>query len=286
MPIKIVTDSTCDLPTDVVAEHGITVMPLYINMDGESFLDGVDLSRNEFYSRLPSLKMPATTSAPGPGTFVETYERLADEGATEILSIHISPTLSNVLNAATLAAEATMSVPVTVFDGGQVSIGTGFAVLAAAEAAVAGQTMDEIVAMLGELGKRLYVFAALETVEYLRRSGRMSGFQSSVANILNIKPLLKMNGGVAASERIRSRKRALARLIALASELGSLEELVLVHTRASEAAAALWEQAKEQFPNIKSPIAVDVTPVLGAHLGPGVVGFACVAAGTQAVGKE
>jgi DegV family protein with EDD domain len=285
MSIRIVTDSTCDLPDPVVAEHGITVVPLYINMDGESYLDGVDMSRDEFYTRLPDTNMPATTSAPGPGTFVDIYERLADEGATGIISIHISPTLSNVLNAATLAAEATAAVPVTVFDGGQVSIGTGFAVLAAAKAAAEGRSMTEILTLLQGYVKRLHVFAALDTVEFLRRSGRMSGFQSSVANILKIKPLLKMNDGVATSEKIRARKRAVARLIDLVAELGPLEELVLVHTRASDKVAELWEQAKEQLPGLETsvpePFMVDVTPVLGAHLGPGVVGFACVTAGAE-----
>lgn len=169
----------------------------------------------------------------------------------------------------------------TVFDGGQVSIGIGFAVLAAAKAVAQGRSMGEILAMLQDYGQRLHVFVALDTVEFLRRSGRMSGFQSSVATILKIKPLLKMHDGVATSEKVRTTKRALARLVELVTELGPLEQIVLVHTRAAENAAALWEQAMDQIPGVEPPLSVDVTPVLGAHLGPGVVGFACVTVGTR-----
>ena len=281
MNVKVVTDSTCDLPASIIAQYDIAVIPVYINMDGQSHLDGLDLTREEFYRRLPDLKTPATTSAPGPGAFAETYERLVAGGATGIISIHISPTLSNVLNAATLAAETIKTVPVVAFDGRQISLGTGFLVMAAARAAVEGRSLAEIVALLSEYVKRVYVVAALDTVEFLRRSGRMSGFQSGVASLLKIKPVLKMHDGVATSEKVRTSGRALNRLIETIAGLGPLDQLALVHTRAAEGAMALWEQTKQLFPHIANPISVDVTPVLGAHLGPGVVGFACVTAGSE-----
>lgn len=146
MSIRVVTDSTCDLPESVVAEYGITVVPLYINLGSQGYLDGVELSRQEFYDRLPDYDPAPTTATPGPQMFCEAYERLAEEGATEILSIHISISLSATVDVARVAARETKAVPVTVFDSRQLSLGTGFLVVAAAQAAAEGRSMDDIVA--------------------------------------------------------------------------------------------------------------------------------------------
>jgi DegV family protein with EDD domain len=278
MTIRIVTDSTCDLPESVVQEYQITVIPLYINVGDQSYLDGVDLSRREFYTRLPSFPVPPTTAVPGLDTFANTYRDLAAKGATEILSLHISPTLSGMLEVAQAAAREVEEVPVTVLDSRQLSLGLGFAVLAAAQAAAEGRSMADILALLEDQIPRTYVFAALDTMEYLRRSGRVSHLVANIGNLLRIKPLLKMNNGVASSERVRTQKRAYQRLIQLVRDLGPLEQLALVHTNAADKAEALRVQAKQLFAHIAHPLSVDVTPVLGVHLGPGVVGFACVAA--------
>jgi DegV family protein with EDD domain len=278
MSIRIVTDSTCDLPPSLVAEYNITVLPLFIHMEGSSYLDGIDISRQEFYERLPGCKTPPTTAAPGTQTFVSVYRRLADEGASAILSIHISPTLSAVLNVAQAAAAEFDEIPVTVLDSRQLSLGAGFIVLAAARAAAAGSSMEEILALIEELIPRTYVFAAIPTMEYLRRSGRVNGLISGIGNLLRLKPILKMHNGVAASERVRTNRRAYRRLVSLVEQVGPISELALVHTNAAEKAQRLWEMVKEHAPAIKNPLSVDVTSVLGVHLGPGVVGFACVAA--------
>jgi DegV family protein with EDD domain len=170
---------------------------------------------------------------------------------------------------------------VTVIDSRNLSLGLGFAVLRAAKSAAAGRSMDEILALLEDQIPRTYVFAALDTMEFLRRSGRVNGLVSGIGNLLSVKPLLKMNDGVAASERVRTEKRAFGRLIELISELHPLEHLALVHTNAAEKAETLWQQARHLFPEVVNPLSVDVTPVLGAHLGPGAVGFACVAVSTE-----
>ncbi len=277
MTIRVVTDSTCDLPASIVTDYGITVIPLYINVGGQSYLDGVDLSREEFYTRLPSFPVPPTTAVPGHETFAMTYQDLAARGATDILSLHISPTLSGMLDVARTAAREVGEVRVTVLDSRQLSLGLGFAVLAAARAAAEGQSMADIVALLEDQIPRTYVFAALDTMEYLRRSGRVNDLVANIGGLLRIKPLLKMNDGVASSERVRTQKRAFQRLIELVHDLGSIEQLALVHTNSAARAAALWAQAKHLFPNITDPLSVDVAPVLGVHLGPGAVGFACVA---------
>lgn len=281
MPIGIVTDSTCDLPEELVAEHGISVVPLYINVGDESYLDGIDLSRQEFYNRLPGWDPPPQTATPNPAIFRRIYERLVDEGNTEILSIHISVSLSATVNVARLAAAEMTSAAVTVFDGGQVSLGTGLLVLAAARAAAAGHSIGEIVGLLEEKMLRTHVFAALDTLEFLQRSGRMSWAVSKLGNVLRIKPLLKMHNGDPQIERIRTSRRAVARMMELVKELGPLEELALIHTHAPEKLELLYEEAKHLFPKQETPLRAEVTPVIGTHVGPGAVGFACVAAGER-----
>jgi DegV family protein with EDD domain len=281
MSVRVVTDSNCDLPPDIVQDYGITVVPMYINIGTESYLDGVEMSRQEFYEGLSHFQSHPMTSAPGPGTFVETYEKLADEGATGILSIHIAGSLSAVVNSARLAAEEWDRLPVAVFDSGNLTLGTGLQAVAAARAAAEGRTMDEIVALLEDRAARTYCFAALDTVEFLRRSGRLTRFQSSLASVLRIKPLLKMNSGQFYMERVRTRQGALDRVIELVGELGTLEELALVHTHAPAQAEALWRQARGYFAWDSMTLSAEVTPVIGTHIGPGAVGFVAIRASDQ-----
>ena len=276
MTIRIVTDSTCDLPAELAAQHGIAVVPLYINFGRESYLDGVDLSREAFYARLPDCDPPPTTAMPGPQRFLEVYEQLAAEGATQILSVHISKSLSAVVDTARLAAREAR-VPVTVFDSGTLSLGTGFLAWAAADAAAQGHTKDEIVALMAEQGQRTHVFAALDTLEFLRRSGRMNRVMALLGNWLQMKPLLKMHAGSPTAERIRTTQAATRRLISLLTEQVPLERVALVHTHAMEKAQALRRQAQHLLP-AGELLSVDITPVFGAHLGPGAVGFVCVSA--------
>ena len=276
MTIRIVTDSTCDLPKEIAAQHGITVVPLYINFGSESYLDGVDLSREAFYARLPDCDPPPTTAMPGPQMFLKAYEKLAEEGATEILSVHISKSLSAVVDTAHLAAREA-STPVTVFDSGTLSLGTGFLAWAAAEAAAQGHSMEEIVALMEEQGQRTRVFAALDTLEFLRRGGRMNRVMAVLGSWLQMKPLLKMHDGNPTAEKIRTTKAATQRLVALLKEQLPLERVALVHTHALEKAQDLRQQAQHLLP-AGEILSVDITPVFGTHLGPGAVGFVCVSA--------
>ncbi len=278
MSIKIVTDSTCDLPQDLLQEYGIKLVPLYINFGDQGYLDGVELTRQEFYQRLPESDPLPTTATPGVDAFKQVYEDLADSGASEILSIHISISLSATVDVARTAANETKKVPVTVLDSQQLSLGTGFLVLSAAKAAAEGKSMDEIVSMLNEQTSRTYVIAALDTLEYLKRSGRMNAVVARLGSVLKIKPILIMHDGEPTGERVRTRERALARLIEFISELGPLEQLALVHTNAAQEAKELFQRSKHLFANQEEPLSVDVTPVLGTNIGPGVVGFACITA--------
>jgi len=275
MSIRIVTDSTCDLPAEVIQANHITIVPMYINIGTETFRDGVDLSRQEFYTQLPTYKHQPTTAAPSPGLFRQIYEQLAADGATEILSIHISVKLSAVVNMAAQAARETTVIPVTVFDSRQLSMGTGFQVLAAAQAAAAGRSIQEIIAMLEEQITRTHTFAALDTLEFLRRSGRMNFALAFLGSLLHIKPFLKMYNGNPTAERIRTRGKAMKRLIELVQEAAPLEKVALLHSRAVDRATDLKKQVQHLLP-AGEIILGEINPVLGAHLGPGVVGFSVI----------
>jgi len=275
MSIHIITDSTCDLPQSTVRERNIEVIPLLINQGESSFLDGVDLTREEFYQRLPGFKPAPQTAAPSPEVFRHTFEKLADEGAKFILSIHISEKLSATVNSARIAAEQFKRIPVTVLDSGQLSLGLGFIVEQAAQMAKRGHQIEEIVAGIQETMKRTYVFASLKTLEYLRRSGRMHFALARLGEILQIKPLLHMNQGSPTAYRARTQLRATERLMEWLREYAPYERLAVVHAGVQTEAEAMLERIKEFLPNKDIPI-VQITPVLGSHLGVGALGFACV----------
>lgn len=275
MTLRIVTDSSCDLPQDIIQKYGIAVIPLFIHAGSETFQDGVNLSRHEFYERLPGLKPAPTTAAPGPEIFRKFYEQLAAQGATEILSIHIAIKLSATVDIARAAAKEAKAVSVTVWDSRQLSLGTGFQVLAAAQAALAGHSMSEIVALLEDQILRTHVFAALDTLEFLHRSGRMNFAMSTIGTLFQIKPFLKMYNGAPTAERVRTRKNALKRLVELLKEYAPYERVALLHTHAADRAQALLQEVKSLLPEGEILIE-EITPVLGAHIGPGVVGFVCI----------
>lgn len=276
MEIRIVTDSTCDLPAQTVNDYKIEVIPLMINQGGNTFLDGVNLTREEFYARLPEFKPAPTTSAPGPEIFRQLYEKLADGGARSILSIHISEKLSATINSARMAAEQFSRIPVTVLDSGQLSLGLGFIVEKAAQMAKLGHRPDDILATLQETMKRTYVFAALKTLEYLRRSGRMHFALARLGEILQIKPLLHMNQGNPTAYRARTQGKATARMMEWLAEYAPFERLAIVHAGVQKEAEEMEQRIKKYLPNGNIPI-VQITPVLGAHLGVGALGFACIA---------
>lgn len=275
MPVRIVTDSSCDLPARIVSRYGICVLPLYINVGSQSYLDGIDLSREEFYKALPNYPVNPTTAVPSPQKFRAIYDSLAEEGASEVLSIHISSTLSAITSVAQVAARDTASVPVTVVDSQQLSLGTGFLVETAARLAQAGASALEILAALKDQIQRTHVFAALDTLEFLQRSGRMNTVLSTIGEFFQIKPLLKMYAGKASAERVRTRKNAMKRLVELVKAYRPFEKLALLHSDATERAQALLQDVREMLPDDEIWFE-QINPVLGAHLGPGVIGFACV----------
>jgi len=275
MTIRIVTDSTCDLPATIVEKHGITVIPLYINQGDKSYLDGVDITRDEFYRRLPAFHPTPSTATPSPELFTQAWNKLVEEGAQAILSIHISEKLSATVNSARAAAKQFTHIPVKVLDSGQLSLGLGFLVEKAAQLVELDYKMQDILDDLHEMMKRSYVFASLKTLEYLRRSGRMNFALARFGELLQIKPLLHMNQGDPVAHRVRTQGRATERIMEWLAEYAPFEKLAIVHAGVQAEAEAMRERVKEFLPDGEIPI-VQITPVLGSHLGIGALGFACV----------
>lgn len=278
MTLKIVTDSTADIPPALAQALGITVVPVYINIGDESYQDGVELTRETFYSQLPGYDPYPTTAAPAVATFADLYERLTAAGATDILSIHLASSLSATYNAARLGAESAHNASVTLFDARQITLGTGLLVLHAAEMASQGRSLAEIVAALEARVTRTRVFGMIDTLDSLRRSGRVNWATFGVGSLLRIKPIMMVwQGEISILEKVRTSRRAVARMINLVEAFGPMERLAVLHVQAPEAAAQLRQQAASLFPAGQAEITVEITPAIGTHLGLGAVGFAGIA---------
>jgi DegV family protein with EDD domain len=276
MTIRIATDSTCDLPAEWVQQLGIAVVPCYITIGTEGFLDGVDLSRQEFYAQLPYYSSFPKTAAPGIDIFVRTYEQLVAEGATEIIAIHLSSTLSAVYSVAQVAAQQVTRARVTVFDSRQLSLGAGWQAVTAARMAQAGATVPEILAALRQQIARTQACAVIDTLENLRRGGRISWLLAGLGTALQIKPVLRVHDGQVTIEKTRTRKGALERLLQLMQTWGALRQLAVVYTDRPERADELRQLIQQRFPTLNIERCLQVTPILGAHLGPGAAGVVCI----------
>lgn len=279
MSVRVVTDSTSDIPPDVADRYKITVVPAYVNIGEDSFLDGVELTRSDFYRGLPDYAAHPTTAAPAPGAFTEVYNQLAADGASEIISIHVDSGLSGILNAARIGGADADNIPVVFVDSKQVTMGLGLLVMAAAELAAAGQNTGQILAEIESKIPRTYVYGLLDTLEYLRRSGRLNWAEFRFGTLLNVKPMVRVHmGDVKMLDKVRTTKRALSNMIKLIEDLGPLESIALMHIGDGDRLEAFAEQTKHLRPDDDPPLAVELTPALGAHIGPGGLGLACITA--------
>lgn len=275
MSVRIVTDSTCDLPEEVITGLGIRVIPFYIRVRDRDYLDGIDLTRDEFYDRLPHFPHHPTTAVPSPHKFRAAYDALAAEGAAEVLSIHISSTLSATMDVARAAARETTSVPVTVFDSHQLSLGMGFLAETAAGMAREGCSVGEILPVLEEQVRNTHVWALLDTLKYLRRSGRMNSLVATIGELLHVKPILRMYDGVSGAEKVRTRKKGLDRLALELKSHAPYEKLAILYSGAAGEVEVLQGRLAELQPGLQPRVGI-INPVLGAHIGTGVLGFAGV----------
>jgi DegV family protein with EDD domain len=274
MKIGFVTDSTADIPSALAEQQGIEIVPALVNIGNRSFADGIGVSREEFYNQLPELTPPPTTSSPSVGSFQERYEKLLSGGAENVVSIHPSNELSGIFNAARLAAEE-FGKRVIVRDSGQVSLGLGFQVLMAAEAANQGAALVEVTELVESIRQRVRVAALLETIEYVRRSGRVSWAVAKIGGLLRLQPLIELRFGlVQRLGQVRTRLQGIERLVEVLNSWGPLERLAVLHTNAESAAHQLVEKVKSRVS--VQPLLVNVTTVIGTHVGPNGLGFAAV----------
>ncbi len=274
--IKIVTDSTCDLPPEVFEQYGITVMPLRIHFGMEAFLDGVNITKDEFYQRLRTAPQLPTTSQPSAGEFCEAFRPLVEAGH-EVVGIFISSELSGTCASALTACELLPEASISVIDSRSTSVGLGMMVREAARLAEAGADVAAIEARMEELVGKMRLYFVVDTLEYLRKGGRIGGARALLGTMLNIKPLLMMHDGrVEPLQQVRTRRKALGRMIELmAQEMSSasLVHLSMTHAQAEDEAKALVAQVQEAIP-CEDFFICELGPALGTHTGPGVVGIA------------
>lgn len=276
MSVRLVTDSTAYLPADLLVAHGIEVVPLHVVVGGKERAEGRDVTADEVAEALRHYTV-VTTSRPTPQAFLETYERLADEGATGIVSVHLSSQMSGTVEAARTAAEDS-PVPVEVVDSETIGMAMGFAVLAAAEAAAEGRSPADLVTLVTERVRASRVFFYVHTLEHLRRGGRIGAASALLGSALAIKPILAVRGGrIVPVEKVRTSARALARITTLVGEQvvagGSVVEAAVHHLGAPERAESVAEMLRG-VPGVARVLMVELGAVVGAHVGPGTVAIA------------
>ena len=269
--IAIVTDSTADIPPFLAEAYGIEVVPAVLTLDGKSYLDNnFEISRSEFYKRIPALATPATTAAPSIATFEHVYERLLSRGNRQVLSIHVASSLSSMVDIATQAAKS-FGDRVIPYDSGQLSLGIGFQVIEVAIQAMRGAPLQTLLSMLERFRKRIKVQALIDSMEFLKRSGRVNAITAHVGDLLRIKLLLEVNNGkVVRAGQTRTRSRGIGHLMKYAQRWAPFERLAVGHTATPEAAYAFADRLRNLSSN--PLLVVDVTTVIGAHLGPGGIG--------------
>ena len=279
MTVRIVTDSTSDLPKDIVQNLGITVVPLNVHFGTDSFKDGVDLSADEFYDRLLNGPVLPTTSQPSIGEFAQTYEQVAD--ADGILSIHISSKVSGTYNSAVQgSSEAKVSCPVEVVDTQQMSMGLGMTVMAAAAAVQKGCDLEEATAVVKRASELAQCIALFETLEYLQKGGRVGKAGALIGSLLRIRPMIIIRDGeVHELGKERSRPRGIARLQRTARDFAPVDELAVIYSTTPDDARAVADNLRDLLPDSKEPIIARYGPVIGTYAGPGALGLGLLRSG-------
>lgn len=272
--IAIVTDSTADIPEQIRGELNIHVIPNIIVLEGKNLADEVDITRQEFYEYLSSSKELPTTATASSGAYQQLYGTLIGRGCQHILSIHPPSHLSGIYNAAWIASNE-FPGRVTVVDSRQLTLGQGFQVMAAAEAAQAGESLEQVVNAMTSVRKRVRLIAMLDTLEFIRRSGRVSWAKARLGELLRIKPFVEVKDGqVLSLGQSRSTQKGVERLKQLLLSLGPLEQLAILHSNAEEQARRFLSEIPGSLPD--NPLVVNITSVIGTHVGPNGIGFVAV----------
>jgi DegV family protein with EDD domain len=272
--IRVVTDSTADMDEEKAARLGIRVVPLNVHFGGRSYQDKAEITIDEFYRKLKEEKSTPTTSQPSVGAFEQVYRELLKD-ADGIVSVHISSGISGTVNSATLAAESVGPQRISIVDSGFLSYSLGDVAMRAAEVAETGASLAECKAEAEALIPRLRLFAAIDTLEYLRRGGRVSRLQAVAGSLLSIKVIVHLVGGlIVPADRVRTRANLVKRTAELGLDLGPLEEVAVLHGDDPTPADQLEATLREARPGL--PIKRGRTgAVIGTHTGPGVFGLHC-----------
>jgi DegV family protein with EDD domain len=275
MPVRIVTDSACDLPEPICEELGVEVVPLTIRFGDREYVDRKELSVEAFWRELAATSVLPETAAPSVGAFEETFRRLSDDGADGIVCINLSARLSATMQSAQVAAKALDgATPVQIVDSLSASMGIGNLVLHAARRARDGASLEEIVGEVETRRQHGHVFAALDTLEYLRKGGRIGGAQAMVGSMLSIKPIISVvDGGVESGGRVRTRSKALKFLVDQIPK-GKVESIAVLHANAPDVDEFL-AMLEPAVPGAEVMVGM-IGPVIGVHTGPRVMGIAWI----------
>jgi len=278
MTVRIVTDSSCDLSDEEVAAHGIEVVPLTIRFGDEELEDRTQLSVEDFYRRLETSDALPETAAPAPGKFEAAFRRQAEAGADAVVCINLSSGLSATMQSAQNAARALEGeLDVRVVDSRSITSGLGTQVLLAAQAAEAGASVDEVAALAEGLAQRTHVIGALDTLENLKKGGRIGGAQALLGSLLSIKPILDISTGVVEEAgKARTRKKALEALRDKVAEAGPVEHLTISHGFAPDV-DDMVRLLREVHPDADVRVG-PIGPVIGTHGGPRVMGITWIQA--------
>lgn len=271
--VAIVTDSTAYLPARTMERHRITAVPLTVVLGDQALEEGTEISTRSLAQALQK-RRPVTTSRPGPEVFDAAYRKVAESGADGIVSLHLSAELSGTHDAAVVAARRA-PVPVRVVDTGMIAMALGFCALAAAETAETGGTVDEAVTAAEKRAAGTAAYFYVDTLDYLRRGGRIGAAQALLGSALAVKPLLQLAGGrIEPLEKVRTASKAIARLEEIAAERagGAEVDVAVHHLAAPERATALADRLQDRLPGLADLHVSEVGAVIGAHTGPGLLG--------------
>lgn len=273
--IKVLTDSTCDLPASYFRDYDIGVVPINIQFGNETFQEGVTIDQTTFYKKVDELGIIPQTSQPSVGQFIDAYRAIARQGYDTIISLHVTGKLSGTMNSATLAAqEVANEVKVIPYDSLAGSAGLGFMCVDAAEMARASKSVDEIIAHLDAVRPRVRISLTLATLRYAQMSGRISHLQGFIASLLNVKPIITLQDGMLLpSGRVRSRQAALDQLLELTKEAAGEQRVkfAVIHGEAHEEAEKLLERGKQAI-HCADAFVDDMAISLAVHFGPGGIG--------------
>lgn len=273
MTIRIVTDSSSDLPSSLANELGITVVPCNLHFGQETFRDSLDMDADVFYQRLSSESQLPTTSQPSPGAFLEAYRPLVEAGH-QIVSIHVAASLSGTVNSALQAKEQLPDATIEVVDSRQVSLSLALAATAAARAVQKGASWEETLQVTRKALQQVRFYALLDTLEYLRRGGRVGKVKGFVGSLLRVRPLITARDGIVESvTSVRSRAAGIQYMVTLAEEAAPLQQLAVMHATTPDEAEELAQRLSSLVPG-RSVIRARVGPVIGTHAGPGAIGIA------------